>query len=323
MNSRNYPPVIAIVGPTGSGKSELAIKLAQRLNGEIVNCDSVQVYRGLDIGSAKSPATERAGIPHHVIDVVPFTDELTAGSYARLARAAIRDIHGRQKLPIVAGGTGFYLRALFEGLSPAPTRDAAFRTRLQAAQVRFPGILQRWLKRIDPVSAARIHGNDIPKLIRALEISRLARQPASAAQNEPRDAFTGIQLLKVGLQPERSELIARLNARVDKMFEAGLIDETRNLLAEIQSSTIPRSLLSLGYRQAVDFLQGRRTVPEAIEQTKIKTRQYAKRQLTWFRADPAIRWIPEFGFHPEAVQRALEWGAEFTGRSMNCKERRP
>ena len=307
-----------MVGPTGSGKSELGLDLAQRLDGEIVNCDSVQVYRGLDIGSAKTPETERAGIPHHLIDVVPFTDELTAGSYANLARTAIRGIHRRQKLPIVVGGTGLYLRALFEGLSPAPTRDAAFRTHLQAAHVRFPGILHRLLKRIDPVSAVRIHANDIPKLIRALEISHLARQPASAAQNAPRDAFTGIQLLKIGLQPERPELIERLNARVDKMFEAGLIEETQCLLAVLPTAAIPRSFLSLGYRQAVDFLQGRCTLPEAVEQTKLKTRRYAKRQLTWFRADPAIQWISKFGFEPEAVREALEGAVQCLSISLNA-----
>ena len=299
--------MIAVVGPTGSGKSSLGLALARHLGGEIVNCDSVQVYRQLDIGSAKLPEAEREGIQHHLLDVVALTSQLTAGSYARLARAAILDIHARRKLPIIVGGTGLYLRALFQGLSPAPGRDARLRARLESSENRHSGVLHRLLRRVDLISASRIHPNDVPKLIRAIEISSLAQQPASVALDAPRDGFADVRLLQIGLRPDRQELRERLNIRVQQMFQAGLLEETRNLLSSLPSAAIPRSLHSLGYRQAIDFLQGRCALPKAIEQTQIKTRQYAKRQLTWFRADPAIRWIPDFGSTQIAVERASEW----------------
>ena len=303
--------MIAVVGPTGSEKSSLGLALSRHFGGEIVSCDSVQVYRQLDIGSAKMPEAEREGIQHHLLDVVAFTSELTAGWYARLARAAIRDIHARRKLPIVVGGTGLYLRALFKGLSPAPGRDAGLRARLEASEGRHSGVLHRLLRRVDSISASRIHPNDVPKLIRAIEISSLAQQPASLALDAPREGFAEVRLLQIGLRPDRQELRERLNTRVEQMFQAGLVEETRNLLSSLPSAAIPRSLHSLGYRQVVDFLQGRCALPEAIEQTQIKTRQYAKRQLTWFRADPAIRWIPDFGSAQIAVERASEWAQAF------------
>lgn len=304
-------PVLAIVGPTGSGKSELAIFLARQLGGEIVSCDSVQVYRELNVGSAKSPLAERAGVPHHLIDAVSFREELTAGEYSRLARQAVAEISSRHKLPVVAGGTGFYLRALFEGLSPAPKRSPALRTRLVEAENRRTGILHRLLTRLDRSSAARVHPRDVQKLIRTIEIGALAGHPASLAQSGPRDTFSGISLFKIGLNPDRQALRNHLDARTEKMFRNGLIEETQQLVETVCSESLPRSLKSLGYDQAVRVVLNGYPLAEAIEETKVRTRQYAKRQMTWFRADKSIRWLNGFGSDTDLQQSALDCCVQF------------
>ncbi|MGH9583882.1 MAG: tRNA (adenosine(37)-N6)-dimethylallyltransferase MiaA, partial [Bryobacteraceae bacterium] len=290
-----------MIGPTGAGKSDLALALAESLGGEIVNCDSVQVYRGLDIGAAKLRAPERRGIPHHLIDIIGPSEELTAGAYARLARRTLFDIARRGRVPIVAGGTGFYLRALLDGLSLAPGRDENLRARLGRIASRRPAALHRLLRVRDPLAAGRIHPNDLQKLIRALELSLLEGRAASAAQSRPRDALEGFAALKLGLAPDRAALYTLLNHRSERMFREGLLRETADLLASgVPSGAKP--LQALGYRQAVSVLKGGLALEDAIRECQTKTRQYAKRQLTWFRAEPDVVWLPGFGSEP-AIQR--------------------
>jgi tRNA dimethylallyltransferase len=306
----NAAPLLVVLGPTGAGKSALALHLARALHGEIVNCDSVQIYRGLEIGSAKLPPRERRGIQHHLIDVVEPGGELTAGAYASLARVALSDLKTRGVLPIVAGGTGFYLRALLAGLSPAPPRDAQLRVRLAALTTRRPAALHRFLRRHDPASAARIHENDHQKLIRAIELTRLAGQPASRVQSSPRLALAGFRVLQIGLNPPRRLLHEALDARSEEMFRGGLVEETRALL---ESGIDPRakSLQTLGYKQAIEFLHGQLPLAEALRQCQTRTRQYAKRQMTWFRADPAIHWLSGFGSDHAIQDEALATARQF------------
>jgi tRNA dimethylallyltransferase len=306
----NIAPLLAVVGPTGAGKSALALHLAQALHGEIVNCDSVQVYRRLEIGSAKLPPGERRGIPHHLVDVVEPGEELTAGAYASLARAALDDLKTRGVLPIVAGGTGFYLRALLAGLSPAPPRDSGLRARLATLARRRPAALHRFLRRHDPASAARIHQNDHQKLMRAIELTRVAGQPASRVQSFPRHALSGFRILQIGLDPPRHSLREALDVRSTEMFRRGLIEETRALL-DSGVDPLAKSLQTLGYKQAVEFLKGQLPFADALLECKAKTRQYAKRQMTWFRADPAIHWLSGFGSDPAIQEEALRLARQF------------
>jgi tRNA dimethylallyltransferase len=224
-------PLIVILGPTGSGKSDLSLALATECGGEIVSCDSIQVYKGLDVGSAKVPPGERQGIRHHLIDILSVDETITAGEYSRLAREAIAQITSRHRLPIVVGGTGLYLRALLDGLSPAPPRDPLLRARLERLADKSPRLLHRFLRIHDPVSARRIHPNDIRKLIRAVELTKLACRPASATQAIPRQPLTGFRVLKLGLAPDREELYRKLNKRAAWMFSNGLLEETRRLLS--------------------------------------------------------------------------------------------
>jgi tRNA dimethylallyltransferase len=305
--------LIAVLGPTGSGKSDLALFLAERLGGEIVNCDSIQVYRGLDIGSAKLPPEKRKGIRHHLIDVIEPDGELTAGVYSRLARQILEDIRLRERIPIVAGGTGFYLRALLDGLSPAPGRDPDLRIRLAALARRRPGALHRFLRRRDPASAARIHPNDHQKLIRAIELTALAGRPASQTQSEPHGELRGFTLLKLGLAPERAQLYRNLDERSAAMFRSGLLDETKSLL---QAGISPRSkaLQSLGYKQAVQVLSRELTLDAGIAECRTKTRQYAKRQMTWFRSEAGVHWLYGFGGEEYVQSEALTIAIDFISR---------
>lgn len=308
MHGPDFPlpgsPLVVVLGPTGAGKSELAVALAESFCGEIVNCDSVQVYRGLDIGTAKLPLPARRGISHHLIDIVGPREDLTAGAYARLARQTLFEIVRRGRVPIVVGGTGFYLRALLHGLSPAPGRDENLRARLGRIAARRPAALHRLLQSKDSRAAARIHPNDLQKLIRALELTYLEGQPASAIQSRPRDALEGFAVLKLGLAPERNLLYARLNCRSERMFREGLLQEVAGLL---DSGVMPdvKSLQSLGYKQAISVLKGSLSVEDAIRECQARTRQYAKRQLTWFRAEPDIVWLPGFGSDAEIQRQAV------------------
>ncbi len=300
-------PLVVIAGPTGSGKSELALLLAVAFEGELVNCDSVQVYRGMEIGAAKTPPDRRLNIPHHLFDVAGPEAEVTAGDYSRLGRAAIAEISDRHppRLPIVVGGTGFYLRALLEGLSDAPTRDEALRLRLTRIAKKRPATLHRWLQRADETAASRIHENDRQKLIRAVEMILLDGQPLREIHSRPKQPLAGYRTLKLGLLPPRNELYARIEARSEGMFERGLVDETERLLA-MGYRRNSKPLLSLGYKQAVDVLYGHKTRSEAVAELNVRTRQYAKRQLTWFRADRSMIWLPGFGDDEAVRERALQ-----------------
>lgn len=281
-----------------------------------MNCDSLQVYRGLDIGTAKTPPAERGGIPHHLMDFLAPDEIFNAGQYAAAARRVLQDISRRGRLPVVTGGTGFYLQALLHGLSEGPVRDAGMRARLQSRESRRPGASHRVLRRLDPATAARIHPNDVQKTIRALEICLLARRPASRLFAEA-DAFPleGYRPLQIGLDPPRPFLHERIAVRTKAIFEAGLLDEVRNLL-EHGVHPQAKAFESIGYKEALACLQGRITPQQAVELTTIATRQYAKRQLTWFRRDPDIRWIRLTGEQPEAAALAerwtREWLADFT-----------
>lgn len=304
------PPLIAIAGPTASGKSQLALQIALACGGEIVNCDSLQVYRGFNIGTAKVPDPERRGVPHHLIDLIDPCDVFTAGEFARHARRLISEITQRRKLPILAGGTGFYLRSLIHGLSPGPQRDENLRIRLATRERRHPGSLHRLLRRFDAPTAARIHANDVPKTMRALEICLLSQRPASQVLAQEREALTGYRLLKLGLFPPRDTLYNRIQLRTERMFREGLLDEVESLLAGgVPANAKP--FASLGYRQALQVLRGDIDVSQAIFDTELRTRQYAKRQLTWFRHEPAIQAIEGFGDDAQVIKEAVARVREF------------
>jgi len=284
--------LLVIAGPTGSGKSALALDASEQFPGEIVNCDSMQLYRGFDIGTAKTPADRRRGIPHHLFDVLAAGEGYSAGDYARAARSAIAEISARGRLPIVVGGTGFYLRALLYGLPELPSRNESVRARLTARAQRRPDSLHRLLRRLDPAAAQRIHPHDTQKLIRALEVRLLTgASPPAPASAEP---LRGYRVLQLGLDPDRKLLYARLDARVLHMFASGLIEEVRGLL-QAGATGAEKPFESLGYKQALRFLQRACSREQAIESTQIETRQYAKRQRTWFRQDPHIEWVSGFG----------------------------
>ena len=295
------PLAVLILGPTGSGKTALSLALAARFAGEIVSCDSVAVYRGMDLGTAKPSLAEQARVPHHLVDVADPDQPFTAGAYSRAARAALRDIAGCDHLPIVTGGTGLYLRALTEGLFAGPERHEPLRMRLRStAERRGSAWLHRILARLDPASAARIHANDLAKVIRAIEVCVAARRPMSQVLS--RDPLTGFRLVRIGLNPPRAELYARLNARGAAMFAAGLVEETRGLLARYGRV---KALDALGYRQALQVIDGTLTLDEAISATQQGHRNYAKRQLTWFRSEPDVHWMESFG-DDAAIQLAAE-----------------
>ena len=252
------------------------------------------------------PASGRRGIPHHLIDVLDPTQLFTAGDFARMAGGVLLEIAGRNRLPVLVGGTGFYLRALLEGLSPAPERQEFLRARLLAREDKRRGSLHRILSRLDPAASARIHRNDVKKLVRALELCMLRRQPASTLQAVRKDALTGFPAIKIGLNPPRAELYQRINDRVTRMFEDGLIQEVEAMLASgVPSSAKPFE--SLGYSQAVALLEGRLSLEQAATLTRQATRQYAKRQMTWFRREPDVEWFKNFGSPPEAQSEALSY----------------
>ncbi len=300
-------PLVAILGPTGSGKSELALAVAERFGGEIVNYDSIQTYRYFNIGAAKLSLEQRCGIPHHLIDVLEPDEVFTAGKFAREAAEVIRGIRDRDRLPILAGGTGFYLRALLEGLFPGPTRDEALRRRLAA---RSPERLHRLLARLDPASARRIHPHDIPKMIRALEVTLLARRPMTEQFLEGRQALEGFAALKIGLLPDREALYDRINRRTEAMFASGLVEEVRDILARGVAATA-KPLESHGYRQVLQHLRGELSLPDAIFYAQRNTRHYAKRQITWFRRERDVCWLRGFGDDDQIQQDALSRVADF------------
>jgi tRNA dimethylallyltransferase len=293
-----------VLGPTASGKSSFALSLAAKLNGEIVSCDSVAVYRHLDIGAAKPSAEDRRRVPHHLMDVVSPDEPFTAGDYSRLARAAIQDISSRRRLPVVVGGTGLYLRALLEGLFAGPPRSEELRQRLrQRAAERGAQYLHRILSRLDAAAARAIHANDAAKIVRAVEVCLSARQPMTELWQQGRDPLQGFRMVHIGLNPDRTALYERINLRAQKMFEHGLVEETKALLERYGPV---RPLDSLGYRQAMQYLQGTLTLPEAIAAAQQAHRNYAKRQITWFKREPDVQWFPGFGSDRGIEERCVE-----------------
>lgn len=298
------PLVVVILGPTASGKTALSLALAQKFDGEIVNCDSVAMVREFDVGTAKPSGPERARAPHHLFDAVNPTQTMTAGEYARQARQVLREITQRGRLPIVVGGTGLYLRALLEGLFAGPQRSEELRERLRkSAANRGPDHLHRILQRLDRAAAKKVHANDVPKLIRAIEVCLASRQKMSELWQQGRDPLRGFRILRLGLDPDRAALYDRINQRARHMFETGLIQETQHLLQKY--GTTARPLASLGYKQAVQLLRGELTQEQAIQAAQQAHRNYAKRQMTWFRREPEVQWLKGFGDDPQIQQEAL------------------
>lgn len=285
------PLVVAVLGPTATGKSALALAIAERHGGEIINCDSTAVYRGFDIGTDKLPEAERRGIPHHLIDIAEPTEDYTAAQFARDAAAAIRDIHARGRLPILAGGTGFYFRALTRGLFPGPGRDAALRARLEAiAERRDVTRLHRLLARIDPASAERIMPRDKMRLVRALEVYFLTGRPLTAHFAETASLIPDVDVLALGLRLPAAAISERVTRRVDEQFARGLLDEMRGLLAR----GVPEDARPFGglvYRQAMEHLKGVRGEAETRALVAQENRRYARRQLIWFRKEPNLSWF--------------------------------
>jgi tRNA dimethylallyltransferase len=287
-------PLLAVVlGPTASGKTALSLALAERFRGEIVNCDSVAMYREFDIGTAKPTSSERAQAAHHLLDFVAANDHITAGEYARQARVVLEEIRSREHLPIVVGGTGLYLRELRERLR-------------EAAASRKAGHLHRILRRLDSEAAKKIHANDMPKLIRAIEVCLTSRRKMTELwQQRGRDRLRGFRIVRLGLDPGRQALYERINRRAQKMFDGGLIDETERLLEKYGDAAGPLS--SLGYQQAVQFLRGEVTREQALEAAQQAHRNYAKRQMTWFRSEPEVRWLRGFGDEARVREEGVEW----------------
>jgi tRNA dimethylallyltransferase len=310
MVTKTDQPLIVLVGPTASGKTSLALHLAEKFNGEIVSCDSVAVYREMEIGTAKPAREERALIQHHMIDIVAPDEACTAGDYGRQAREALTGITERGHLPIIAGGTGLYLRALIDGLFPSPPKKPGQRERLRKlAKTRGPAHLHRILTRLDPTAATAIHANDVSKVIRAIEISLAVEGPLTQQWQKGRDALTGYRILRLGLNPPRDRLYERINQRAAAMFDRGLIEETERLIARYGADC--RALTSLGYAEAAAVLQNELTREQAVAQAQQGHRNYAKRQLTWFRREPNMHWLEGCGGDQEIIDKALHLTTRF------------
>ena len=300
------PTLLVILGPTASGKSELGIHLAERLGGEVLVCDSTQVYRHFDIGTAKVPMAERRGIPHHLIDLVEPEEVFTAGDYRRRALEVLETVRGRRKVPIITAGTGLYLRALLEGLADAPARSEELRERLrkQAAQ-HGPEYLHRLLARLDRETAGRIAPRDAQKIIRAIEIRVLAGKGVADVHRAGRAALEGYDIRKIGLLPPRRALYSRIDARVISMIDAGWLDELPRLIARgVPPNAKPFQFI--GYAELRTCLEGSFAQDAAIKEIQQSTRQFAKRQITWFRKEKHVEWLTGFGDEPAIQSAALE-----------------
>jgi tRNA dimethylallyltransferase len=301
-------PLLAIVGPTASGKSALGVSLAGQLGGEVVACDSTQLYRGFDIGTAKPSLSERGGVPHHLIDVLgPQDDDATAGGYRQLALQILEDLRKRKCLPVFTVGTGLYLRALLEGLADVPQRSEALRERLRASvEEHPPSHLYRVLKRLDPEAARKIAPADEQKVIRAVEVCLLARKPISEVHRAGRVPLEGWRVLRIGLLPPREKLHERIHARTDAMLAQGWMREVQALL-ESGSREDSKPFDFIGYRELRAVLRGEVTLQEARGAIQQATRRYAKRQLTWFRKELDVRWFSGFGDDADLQAAVVEW----------------
>ncbi|MGA3176377.1 MAG: tRNA (adenosine(37)-N6)-dimethylallyltransferase MiaA [Candidatus Acidiferrum sp.] len=305
MSEPRELPLVVIVGPTASGKSKLAVWLALQLRGEVIACDSTQMYRGFDIGTAKPSAEERQGVPHHMMDLLDPSEEATAGRYRERAIGVLEDLRVRQRLPIFTAGTGLYLRALLEGLADVPQRSESLRERLRtSAAEHAAGHLHRILRRLDPISAGKIAAADEQKLIRAIEVCLLAKKPMSEVQRNGRMPLPGWRAVRIGLQPEREELYKRVQARTEAMLASGWMEEVRGLVAGgLPEDAKPFDFI--GYRELRAVLCGEIKLEEARAAILQATRRYAKRQITWFRREAGVHWLSGFGDDPEIPQQAL------------------
>jgi len=305
LSVASEPLLVVLLGPTGSGKTALSLALAVSFHGEIVNCDSVAMYREFEIGTAKPNTAERARVPHHLLDFVEPNGYITAGEYARRARQVLKEIAARGNLPMVAGGTGLYLRALLDGLFPGPERSEELRETLrEKARRKGSNYLHRLLSRLDSPAAAKIHPNDVPKLVRAIEVCLASRQRMTEMWKRGRDPLQGFRILRIGLNPDRDALYERINERAELMFESGLVEETRRLLEKYGDAAGP--LGSLGYKQAVQLLRGEIDAATALQGAQQAHRNYAKRQMTWFRREPDVVWLAGFGDEAAVQQAAIE-----------------
>jgi tRNA dimethylallyltransferase len=309
-----HSPIPAIVGPTASGKSDLGIELALEFGGEIINLDSVQVYRGLYVAAAKVPPGDRRGIPHHLIDIADPTENFTAGQYARKAESAVKEIMARGRMPILVGGTGFYLRALVQPLFQSPETDLGLRDRLRRLlEARGAHHLHRMLARVDAASASAISPRDWSRTMRALEFRFQSGQRMSESKpKRPPSPDFAWRVVVIALNPPRPDLYSRINARAERMFQEGLVQEVLGLI-DSGVPTDAKAFQAHGYRRVVEYIKGQRTLEAALEQMKLDTRHYAKRQLSWWRGWPGTRWINRFGNEPEALAEAMEHIREATG----------
>ncbi|HEY0376740.1 MAG TPA: tRNA (adenosine(37)-N6)-dimethylallyltransferase MiaA [Pyrinomonadaceae bacterium] len=309
MNSSGQSPrpIPAIVGPTASGKSELGIELALRCGGEVINCDSVQVYRQIEIATAKVPIEERRGVPHHLIDFVPPEVNYTAGEWARAAARVIDEIEARGRIPVLVGGTGFYLRALRQPFFPGPKTDESLRRRLTEIRARRgPEHLHKMLTRLDPQSAAKLAPRDWSRVQRALEVRlQTGRNMSEQATERAEPPPCASRIRVFALNPPRAELYRRINERAEAHFAAGLVEEVRRLLDQ-GVPTDSNALGAHGYRRVVEYLRGERALASAVEQTKLDVRHYGKRQLTWFRREPGVEWVEGFGNDPAVQEKVIK-----------------
>jgi len=308
----NHRPLIAVVGPTASGKSDLGIALARRFGGEVINCDSVQCYRGIYVATAKVPPEEQQGVPHHLIDIVGPTENFTAVEWAGRARRTIADVESRGHLALLVGGTGFYLRALTTRFFEAPEIDETLRPRFQRIlERRGPGHLHRMLARVDPALAAKYAPKDWSRVIRALEVFFSSGEPLSKwqARSPEQPTEEASRLFYFVLEPPRQELYDRINRRTDLMVGRGLLEEIEGLIASGVPPTA-KAFNAHGYKRFVEYLLGQRTLESAVEQMKLDTRHYAKRQWTWWRAQPNTFWLAGFGFEERVIEKASRILAE-------------
>jgi tRNA dimethylallyltransferase len=314
-------PAIAIAGPTASGKSNLALYLAERFDGEIVNYDSLQLFRHLNIGTAKPSAADQSRVPHHLIDILEPDENFSAGQYQWRAREVLNDIRKRKRVPILVGGTGLYLRAVIEGLFDGPQRSIYWRARMEIiAREKGREYLHSLLERLDPSSAARIAPRDLPKVIRAIEVRlTTGRSLSSHLDAAPRRPIQGFKFNVVGLDPPREALYERIEVRVRQMWEVGLVEEVTQIL---ESGVAPEAnaFRAIGYRQVLEYIDGAISLDEAIMLTGRETRRYAKRQLTWFKKQHSLTWFDGFGSEDEMKERIhqfIDHAFGNSGQSLN------